>query len=175
MKNARRAHLHRRQALTAAVGCLGVVGLTGCFNAIDVTDAGRMGVTVDATGKPVLMVMLCDKGTANVQLAEGRKESDPATKTNVERGAWTAMRTFQGVQELSLSRPAGLWTPRTGPDALDPGVFLIAEGGTEEDDGASLVPVDFRPTDLARLEAGQVLTDAKTLSVADFGDYTCHD
>jgi hypothetical protein len=177
MQRGRRTRLARspRAALTAAAACVAVVGLTGCFNAITVTDAGRVGVTVDAAGKPVLLVMLCDKGTANVQLAEGRKESDPATKQNVERGAWTAVREFRGVRELSLSRPGALWTPANGAGNLDPEGLLIAEGGTEEDDTASLVPVDFRPANLVRLAPGKVLTSDGTVSRARFGRYTCQD
>ena len=127
MPNARRSRLQVRHLLTVGAACLSVIGLSGCFNAITVTDAGRMGVTVDAAGRPVVLVMLCEKGRANVQLAEGRKESDPASQENVERGAWTTVRTFRGVEELSLARPGGLWDPRSGPGALDPDVLFVED------------------------------------------------
>jgi hypothetical protein len=163
----------RRAAQTAAAVCVASVGLTGCFNAIDVTDAGRMGVTVDAKGDPVLLVMLCESSRPYVQLTEGRKPSDADSKQSTQRGEWSADTKVKGVQRLTLGRPEAMWTTKQSPGALAPGVLLIAEGGTAEDDTATFVPVDFRPTDLVALRPGQVLTAEKTIPLAAFGRYTC--
>jgi hypothetical protein len=164
----------RRATLNAVAVFVASIGLTGCFNAIDVTDAGRMGVTVDAKGDPVLLVMLCDGGRPYVQLTEGRKPSDADSKQSTQRGEWSTDRKVNGVQRLTLGKPEAIWTTKQSPGALAPGVPLIAEGGTAEDDTATLVPVDFRPADLAGLRPGQVLTAEKTMPLSAFGRYTCH-
>lgn len=160
-------------ALTTAAACAAGLVLTGCFNAITVTDAGRLGVTVDASGAPVLLVMLCEKSRPYVQLVEGRKGSDPESKANVERGEWSTDTTYRGVQKLTLAAPEAMWTTTKSPGALASDVLLIADGGTAEDDTASLVPVDFTPADLATLRPGQVLAGGKTVSLDAFGSYRC--
>ncbi len=163
----------RLVALTTTAACAAGLLLTGCFNAITVTDAGRLGITVDAAGAPVLLVMLCEKGRPYVQLVEGRTKSDLESKANVQRGEWSTDTAYRGVQRLTPADPEAGWTTTESPGALAPDVLLVADGGTAEDDTASLVPVDFTPADLATLRPGQVLTGGKTVSLDSFGRYGC--
>ena len=75
----------------AVVSAAGIVGLSACGNWTTYsTDAGQLGLTVDAAGQPVIAVMTCTKTTAAIDMFEGRKKSDPENKVSVERGDWVA-------------------------------------------------------------------------------------
>ena len=149
------------------------VCLSGCGNWISVTYAGQLGLTVDAAGRPVVAVFTCSKARPVINMAEGRKKSDPASKVNVERGTWQARRGFSGVQLLALTAPGQNWTPRSGPGRLQPGTLFIVEGGTVEVKDASLGGVDFRTKDLATLSPDEVQVNGKIESWHAFGSYQC--
>jgi hypothetical protein len=157
------------------MACL-VVPLSACGNWISVTDAGQLGITVDAAGQPVVEVMTCSKATPLIDLAEGRKKSDPASKANVERGRWTARRPFSGVAQLALTAPGSDWKTTKSPGALESDRLFIINGGTLEDDNATLVGVSFRTADLAKLTPDRVRVNltGRTVSQRTFAAYTCH-
>jgi hypothetical protein len=151
-----------------------VVGLSACGNVIpDVTDSGQLGLTVDATGHPLIAVVTCVKSTAAVDMFEGRKASDPGNKENVARGDWRARRAFAGVQKLSLTAPGEAWKTNSGPGRLEPGKLFVVEGRTTEVDYSSLGGTSFRTRDLAKLSPDQVEVNGKPMSWSAFAAYKC--
>jgi hypothetical protein len=150
-----------------------VAGLPACGNLISVTDAGRVGITVDAAGNPVIAVMTCTGSTPVIDLAEGRNESDPDTEPNVERGEWRARRAFAGVRTFLIADAGKDWVTARGPGTLETGKLFVVDGGTVEDEHASLGGVSFRITDLGRLSPGQVQVEGKVQPLSAFGAYRC--
>jgi hypothetical protein len=168
----------RRRATGAAVAalstaCLAVV-LSACGNWITVTDAGQLGITVDAAGQPVVAVVTCSSARPQITLSEGRKKSDPDTKENVQRGSWEARRAFSGFAKLPVTAPGKNWKTTSSSGALEPGPLFVVDGGTVEDDNASLGGVSFRTEDLAELSPDQVQVNGKIKSLSAFGAYQCH-
>jgi hypothetical protein len=157
------------------MACL-VVPLSACGNWISVTDAGQLGLTVDAAGQPVLEVMTCSTATPLIDMAEGRKKSDSASTVNVERGRWTARRPFAGVRQFTLAAPGADWKTTKSPGTLEADRLFIIDGGTVEDDNADLVGVSFHTADLAKLTPGRVRVNlsGKTVSQRTFAAYKCH-
>jgi hypothetical protein len=151
-----------------------VAGLSACGNWISVTDAGRVGITVDPSGKPVIAVMTCGESTPVIGMAEGRNETGPDTEPNVERGRWRARKAFTGTETFPLTDPGENWVTLRGPGTLETGKVFVVEGGTVEDEHASLGGVSFRTADLARLSPGRVQVEGKVESLSTFGAYQCH-
>jgi hypothetical protein len=157
------------------VACL-VVPLTACGNWISVTEAGQLGITVDAAGQPVVEVMTCSAVTPLIDMSEGRKKSDADDKVNVERGHWAAREPITGVTPLSLAAPGGDWKTTKSPGTLEADRLFIVNGGTVEDDNANLVGVSFHTADLAKLTPGRVMVNltGKAVSLRTFAAYKCH-
>jgi hypothetical protein len=178
MSGATPARHHRcpgRKRTGAAVASLSLLlaGLSACGNWISVNDAGRVGITVDPAGHPVIAVMTCAESTPVIGMAEGRKESDPDTEPNVERGRWRARRAFAGVEMIPLAGPGENWETVRSPGALEVDRTFVVDGGTVEDEHASLGGVSFRIADLARLSPDRVQVEGKVESLGTFGAYRC--
>ena len=150
-----------------------VVGLSAGGNLVTVHDAGRVGITVDKTGQPVIVVLTCDTATPLIDLSEGRKPSDPDTKENVHRGNWQARKGFAGVRMLAVAKPSDEWSTTKDPGKLESDRLFIVDGGTAEDKDASLHAVSFTTQDLARLSPTQVRVDEKIEPLSTFGTYRC--
>lgn len=151
-----------------------VAGLSACGNWISVTDAGRVGITVDAAGQPVIAVVTCSESTPVIGMAEGRDASDPDTEPNVERGRWRAREAFTGVATLPLADPGENWVTARRPGALETDRLFVVDGGTVEDEHASLGGVSFRIADLARLSPGEVRVEGNVEPLSTFRAYRCH-
>lgn len=136
-------------------------------------DAGQMGLTVDAAGQPVVAVVTCSRATPEIVMFEGRKKSDPGSKENVSRGHWVARRALSGVTTLALTAPGENWKTTSSPGPLESDRLFIVNGGTLEDDNASLGGVNFRTGDLATLSPDKVQVYGKTKSWSAFGAYKC--
>src|SRR5690242_15191114 len=154
----------------AAVAWLSLLvgGLSACGNWISVTDAGRLGITVDAAGHPVLAVLTCRESTPVIGMAEGRKPSDPDTRPNVERGRWKARKAFSGVATFPVADARENWETVRGPGPLEAGKLFVVDGGTAEDEHASLGAVSFHDADLTHLRPGQVRVDGKVEPLSTF-------
>ena len=163
-----------RPRLVAGLLALAVVaGTSACGNAITVHHAGRLGITVDQRHRPVVAVISCDRATPVINLAEGRRASDPDTRPNTERGAWKARTGFAGVQQFPLAAPGDGWVTELDPGTLEPDRLFIVYGGTVEDEDASLAQVSFRLQDLTTLSPGQIRTEGKVEPLATFSAYRC--
>lgn len=155
-----------------SVAC--AVGLSGCGNWIEApTDAGQLGLTVDAAAQPVVAVMTCSKARPMIYMFEGRKKSDPEDMESVERGEWAARRGFAGVEKLAITAPGENWKTKKSPGSLEPGTLFALESGTAEDEHASLGGVDFEIADLAKLSPDQVAVHGKLMSWSAFAAYKC--
>ena len=168
--------MQRRSAkgAMAVVSVACVVALSGCGNVIpDVTDSGQLGLTVDATGQPVIAVFTCSKTTVAIDMYEGRKASDPDTKQSVERGSWQARRAFAGVQKLAILAPGDSWKTNSGPGRLEPTIHFYLEGSTTEVEYSSLGGTGFRTRDLAKLSPDRVEVNGKPMSWSAFAAYKC--
>jgi hypothetical protein len=151
-----------------------VLGLSACGNVIpDVTDAGQLGLTVDATGRPVIAVVTCSKTTVAIDMYEGRKATDPDTKVSVERGNWQARRAFAGVQKLAILAPGDSWKTNSGPGRLESTTHFYVEGRTTEVEYSTLGGTGFRTRDLAKLSADRVEVNGKPMSWSAFAAYKC--
>lgn len=161
-----------RIVAVAALSLL-VAGLPACGNWISVTDAGRVGITVDAAGNPVVAVMTCGESTPVIGMAEVREESDPDTEPNVQRGRWKAREAFTGVQTFPMADPGENWATERAPGTLETGQGFVVDGGTLEDEHASLGGVTFRLADLTGLSPDQVRVEGKVETLTSFGTYRC--
>jgi hypothetical protein len=168
----RRHRAARGVRAALATGCL-LAALTGCGNWVEVHDAGQLGLTVDAAGHPVVAVLLCGTGHPLVDMYEGRKPTDPASKENVERGHWQSRRGFSGVGKLAITAPDTTWktTHRLAP--LEPDRLFLVDGGTTEDDNASLGGINFHTSDLATLTPDVVRVNGRITSWSAFAAYKC--
>lgn len=160
------------KAMATIAACL-MVSLSACGNAIDITDAGQLGISVDDAGNPVIAVVTCATSRPVISMSEGRKPTDPETKPNVARGSWRARHGFAGVAKLALTAPGRNWKTTSSSGALEAGQLFIVDGGTLEDDSASLGAVNFRTADLARLSPSEVRVNGKITSWRAFGRYRC--
>jgi hypothetical protein len=165
----------RARSLTLAVlgaACL-VAALSACGNWITVHDAGQLGLTVDRAGQPVVAVVTCAKATPVIEMSEGRKKSDPDSKVNVSRGHWEARRAVAGVEKLALTAPGDAWKTKSSPGPLESDRLFLVDGGTLEDDNASLGGVSFRVGDLASLSPDKVQVNGKIMSWSAFAADKC--
>jgi hypothetical protein len=162
-----------RSAMAVALLGLLAVGASGCGNWITVTYAGQVGITVDRAGHPVVAVMTCSKATPVIDMAEGRKKSDPDNKPNVQRGRWQARSGFSGVEKFALTAAGENWVTKRSPGTLEPGRLFVIDGGTLEDENASMGGVSFRVEDLAQLSPNQVKVHGKVESLSRFSTYKC--
>jgi hypothetical protein len=150
-----------------------VAGGSACGIANYPTNAGQVGISVDQAGRPVIAIMTCAQATPMIEMSEGRKPSDPETKQNVLRGRWQARRAFTGVQTFTLGKSTVDWETVRDPGALESDRLFVVDGGTVEDDNASLGGASFRLEDLTRLSPNQVRVADKVESLSTFGAYQC--
>ena len=175
----RASHPRRQRFVARRAGTLVslsflVIGGSACGNWISVSYAGQVGITVDQAGQPVIAVMTCSKATPVIELSEGRKKSDPDHTPNVQRGGWKARRAFAGVDKIALSSPGENWVTTLDPGGLELDRPFVVDGGTTEDENASLGGVSFHRQDLAQLSPNQVQVEGKVESMDAFGAYRCH-
>jgi hypothetical protein len=143
------------RALAGTALAAGLV-LAGCGNAVDTDVNGRTGVTLDASGTPVVLVAVCHKSIDEVVISgdrEGLKEDEP----NAELGTWTAARPMKGIVGLSLADPGEDWSVKGSFTPEDDKGYIVIGGQAKADVEAS--QVSFRGSDLAKLAPGDVLVD----------------
>lgn len=168
-----------RRARTGGATVSAVVlalAVSGCGNWITAHETGRVGITVDPAGSPVIAVLTCERSTPVVLMHEGRSESLADDEPNVQRGQWRAREPFTGVRTFSIADPGDQWRTDSTPGALEDDRLFIVDGGAVEDEDASLGGVTFRAEDLAAVTSDQVLVREGDLeSLGAFGDYECSD
>jgi hypothetical protein len=121
--------------------------------------AGTMGVTVDASGRPVGVLEVCEGHVDGVRLYETPVgDADQSTPAQVV-GDWVVSPAVTSSSRLDLGRPTGAWRAETPLAALEQGRSYTLYGWTN-DSSWSAGGVEFSREDLELLRPGQVRYDA---------------
>lgn len=150
------------------VGVFALVLLTaGCGNLVgDVEQVGRLGVTVDEAGKPVVLVEPCREGTARIDVSLGRSPGMDSEQKNEEVGSWTAAAASDKPSELEVTAPGDAWKgPKVEPPQKT--THWILTGTFDGEDETSLAGLDFTGADLAALDTDTVLVGGSGEGGAD--------
>jgi hypothetical protein len=120
--------------------------------------AGVMGVTVDASGRPVGVLEICEGHIDGASLYETSVD-ESAQPDPRHLGDWVVAPAVTSSSRLDLTRPAGAWQIETPLATLQPGTSYTLYGWTH-DNSWSAAGVEFSPEDLKQLRPGQVRYDA---------------
>src|SRR5690349_6264524 len=106
-------------ALGGSVSAL-VLTISGCGPDL----SGMTGISVDATGNPVAVLILCEGAVdgINVYTHDGTKTHDV--------GSWKTVTPVRGEQSVNLVSPAASWQPSMTMQALREGVEYTVFGST---------------------------------------------
>jgi hypothetical protein len=160
----------------ATAGC--VASLSGC----GVPAGGVLGVTIDAAGKPEIVVQMCEGHIDGATMYLPDPDPDRVTPQNEEFGRWEVSPAVAGFSQFSLAgggngwRLVGTLKPRT-PETR----YTIY--GWSNDNSWSAAHLDFSQRDLDALRPGSVLTIStdpeadtnQTRPLADFRAKTCEE
>lgn len=113
---------------------------------------GQVGVTVSATGSPVLVVEVCFGGTSTLDIV-GRNRGGAPNRQLVQ---FDAAATVTSSVQVDVSGPPAGWVARPGASlsTVDPGELVIASGHGPR---SELRQVDFTAADLRSLDGATVL------------------
>jgi hypothetical protein len=124
------------------------LALTGCGP----QEIGTGGISVDAAGRPVLVLAVCQDSVRTV----GITDLGPAGKDYRSTGHWDSpVRLRRGLMQLPLAAMPSPWTERVPFQPLVPGEHYTAGGGGS-DNTTSTSAVDFTAADLRDLAPGTV-------------------
>lgn len=113
---------------------------------------GAVGVTVDAQGRPVLVVETCTSAPGWVFLTWSREGLED-NQQNEQIGTYEAQGLSAGTNELVLHDPGSGWDGE--PFELEPGpLSVLVDGQTV--DGETVAMTQFSADDLAGMEPGTV-------------------
>ena len=175
--------MKRRKRTVATALLLGAISLTACNYQNQSRVGGATGVTVDAAGKPVLLVAVC-KGqfeniylstteTGNVVPAGGAVGKGGADRANTDIGEWQTERTADEILSVPvLSRPSAQWTVTAAPASLRPGVTYTAYAEST-DTKWQATQVSFTVAQLKTLSPTTVRIGKTTTSRTMFRQQAC--
>lgn len=171
------ARMRSRSRLAAAAWtfvCLAPL-VSACGLMQGFTTVGRLGVSVDEDGEPVVAVMTCSEVRPVITMFDDgdKVATDPESEQHIERGRWVAGAGFAGARRLSISTPDQTWDVTRSPGALEPGRLFALEGFDVEDEFASVGGASFRIEDLAALTPDLVQVNGSVVSWSTFGAYRC--
>ncbi|MEU4193547.1 hypothetical protein AB0E69_16730 [Kribbella sp. NPDC026611] len=153
---------------------VGLLVLTGCTVPI----GGVSGVTVDANGKPVIVIQMCEGHVDTAVLYLPDPDPDRAFPKDKTIGHWETDAAVTGFSQFSVETGGNGWRPvgQLAPRELD--AKYSAYGGTK-DNSWSTGYIDFSIRDLATLKPGTVRVldphsgDPKLKSLEDFKQKSC--
>jgi hypothetical protein len=165
-----------RKILGATLAVLIVGLLTSC----GVPTGGAVGFTVDAAGRPVLLIQMCEGQVDGATVYFSSDDEAPSESgTSTELGRWESATAVTDFARVTLAQPGPGWRTLQALRPLDAGVTYSAYGWST-DNRWSAAHFDFTTGDLAKLAPGSVLYPAfddggtsKTGSVSDFRKETC--
>jgi hypothetical protein len=143
-----------------------IATLTGCGNLVTTEISGRLGVTVDDTGQPQILVLSCDAPLTSVD-ASGDRTGLASDEENETLATWSRTDAADGLSVLDPAAPGDGWTG----DALTwPTGRTVVLGAGSADGKVAGTSVIVSPESLEALEPGRVLiADAgDTMTRADF-------
>ncbi|WP_068399532.1 hypothetical protein [Kribbia dieselivorans] len=135
------------------------VAVSGCGNLIDQPEhVGRVGVSVTADGTPLIIVVPCRAGVAQVLIHESRTPDMSPDEQNREVGVWTAASPSSEPTELRLASPGPAWTgePVVGPKG---DTAWIVDATFAGEGMTTLVGPSVSADDLRALDDDKVLVD----------------
>lgn len=151
--------VRRWTARTWAVATLITVLLAGYLGVVIVQPrdeeagiVGRTGVTVDAQGEPIAVLMVC-RGVVDQLTVHGPNRGD---QPNEQLAAYRSTQPLSGYHELDLLDPGPNWTPQPGltREVIEGQRLVIVSVSGEK---AALTGVSFTSDDLKTLTSGVVL------------------
>lgn len=175
---------HARRVVPATLGRVILLGgsllvTAGCGGA-ETTIIGQTAISVDESGKPVVVVAVCEKHINFIDIyfdREGLKE----TEENKMVGEWTSIETITSGVTLNVENPGPQWKPQAGVSIQADKRYIIGASATDEDLAATQVA--FSGSDLRTMRSDSVYTntddpDSEKLirqSRASFEADTCRD
>ena len=155
-----------RRTVALAASLLAAASLGGCFYRTATRTGGVTGVSVDSSGRPVLVVAVCDGQLENVFLDRNGATGDI--------GEWqtVAVPGRQVVAVPVLSAPGARWTVAAAPTSVRKGLEYTAFGQSS-DTKWTMTPVEFSTADLGRLTPSTVLSSLGTDARPNFLDAAC--
>lgn len=165
-----------------AVGIASVCGsvLAGCMWLSDgIRESGATGLTVDSSGRAVVLVKVCEAEMNEVLVFRSRlgdPTRDPNGLDNERVGIWKSNDPLErGVHELSLSAPGSSWRTKSSASLDMPDrVYGL---GADDSENASTTGVEASTEAIANLTAGQVLVglvgSSRTISRSEFNKLEC--
>lgn len=139
--------------LSGAGLMLATAALASCGNAAGVTINGMTGVTVGDNGQALIVVALCSDSVDEVNISfgrEGLKDTDP----NVQVGTWALRKPATQTFTLDVAKPGPEWKDHKPVGFLDGKHYIVF--ADRSDDDVEATQVDFFPSDLKALKAGEV-------------------
>lgn len=147
-------HARRMKLGTVVVLVVAAAVLTACGP----TPAGMVGVAVDAGGRPIGVLEICDAHIDGASLYETPvDDSDQSDPRHV--GDWMITPAVTTSSRLDLTAPTGAWQTETPLATLQPGTSYTLYGWTR-DNTWSAAAVEFSLEDLEQLRPGLVRYDA---------------
>ncbi|MFF1293776.1 MULTISPECIES: hypothetical protein [unclassified Streptomyces] len=166
--------MRRGRIVLAAAGVAALAAVSGCTVPI----AGATGITVDADGRPMGVLMVCHDHIDGATLYTDSKPADPDESRSVEVGRWSGDASVKGFATWPLDTAGDGWSVEKPLQALKKDRSYHLYGWTR-DSSWSTGDVTFTPADLATLTPGRVRywsgegDDYETGSVEDFRSRAC--
>lgn len=166
--------MRRRRNVLAAACVAALATVSGCTVPI----AGAMGVTVDADGRPMGLLMVCHDHIDGATLYTDSEPDNPDDSRSVEVGRWSSDESVKGFATWPLDTAGDGWSVDKSLQPLRKNREYHLYGWTR-DSSWSTGNVNFTPADLAALTSGRVRywsgegEDYETGSVEDFRADAC--
>ncbi|MEV6892448.1 hypothetical protein [Kribbella sp. NPDC051137] len=168
----------RRWVGATAAAVAGALELTGC----GVPAGGVIGVTVDATGAPQIVVQMCEGHIDGATLYLPDPDADRQPPQDRTMGRWEASGPVTGFSQFSLDSGGNGWAVSGELVGRAPGTRYTIYGWSR-DSSWSAMHLEFSERDLKQLHPGTVLVPSKDLasednwteSVDDFKQKACDD
>lgn len=136
-----------RRLVASAVAITAVLALTACGP----PTTGRIGVGVDAAGRPVGFLKVCE----GEHLDGAFLDTEPLSDSSPVVAVWDARPPATGSTSWSFQNPEGTWAKRRAVPALKPNVLYHLSAGTNDNSGTTGY-VLFTLEDLKVMKPGQV-------------------
>ena len=167
------ASCHEGAVAVVSTACL-ALSLSGCGNWIEgFTEAGRLGITVDGAGQPVIAIMTCSKVRPVISMYEGRKRSEPKAQRTCHAAAGRREKPSRASRSSRSWRRASTGNRRAVLGRSRQTGSSSWRALSVDDELASVGVSSFRTRDLAALTTDEVRVHGKIMSWSTSGAYQC--
>jgi hypothetical protein len=157
------------------------VGVAACtaatLTACSPTDSGVIGVTVDETGKVIVVLQDCKGDIDKLQLLDNMQTE--TTADDVVLAEWSNPRSPKGIVQFPLVEGAKGWKSQAPVPDLDPAHRYTLKG-RKKNGSSNAAAIAFTPTMLKDLQPGQILTSkisrqSRTTQIISLDEFTPED